>query len=109
MTLAAQRSPGGLQQLLRPVRSLAARLTAAEQTALAAALGAGDDTRPEPFRIAMAVLDLLSETATDCPLLVVVDDAHWLDQPSLDVLAFVSRRIESDPIVLLVARREGYP
>ena len=41
-------------------------------------------------------------------LLVVVEDAHWLDRPTADVLAFVARRIESDPIVLLAAARDGY-
>ena len=41
------------------------------------------------------------------PLLVIVEDAHWLDRPSSDVLAFVARRLESDPIVLLAAVRDG--
>ena len=57
----------------------------------------------------MAVLDLVSEVAGDAPLLLVVEDAHWLDRPTADVLAFVARRIESDPIVLLAAIRDGYP
>jgi predicted ATPase len=100
---------GGLHQLLRPVRSQAARLTAAHQAVLDAALGVGDDQSPEHFRIALAVLDLLSEASTDRPLLLVAEDAHWLDQPSVDVLSFVARRLESDPIVLLAAARDGYP
>ena len=100
---------GGLQQLLRPVRSHAAGLTATHQAVLDAALGIGDDQPPEHFRIALAVLDLLSDAATDSPLLLVAEDAHWLDQPSLDVLSFVARRLESDPIVLLAAARPGYP
>jgi DNA-binding CsgD family transcriptional regulator len=105
----AQLAFGRLQQLLRPVRSQAAGLTATHQAVLDAALGIGDDRPPEHFRIALAVLDLLSEAATDAPLLVVAEDAHWLDQPSMDVLSFVARRLESDPIVLLAAAREGYP
>ena len=99
----------GLQQLLRPVRSHAAALTATHQAVLDAALGIGDDSPPERFRVALAVLDLLSDAATDSPLLLVAEDAHWLDQPSVDVLGFVARRVESDPIVLLAATREGYP
>src|SRR5439155_10249877 len=47
--------------------------------------------------------------AGDAPLLLVVEDAHWLDGPTADVLAFVARRIESDPVVLLAATRDGYP
>ena len=99
----------GLQQLLRPVRLQAAGLTATHQAVLDAALGLGDDQPPEHFRIALAVLDLLSDAATDRPLLLVAEDAHWLDQPSVDVLGFVARRLESDPIVLLAAARDGYP
>jgi hypothetical protein len=56
----------------------------------------------------MAALDLVSEVASDAPLLLVVEDAQWLDGPTSEVLAFVARRIESDPIVLLVAIRDGY-
>src|SRR5215207_1033561 len=100
---------GGLQQLLRPVRSHAAGLTAAHRAVLDAALGVGDDRPPEHLRIALAVLDLLSDASTDSPLLLVAEDAHWLDQPSVDVLSFVARRLESDPIVLVAAAREGYP
>ena len=57
----------------------------------------------------MAALDLVSDVATDAPLLLVVEDAHWLDRATADVLTFVARRIESDPILLLAAIRDGYP
>jgi predicted ATPase len=57
----------------------------------------------------MAALDLVSEVAADAPLLLVVEDAQWLDRPTSDALAFVARRIESDPIVILAAARDGYP
>jgi hypothetical protein len=56
----------------------------------------------------MAALDLISEAASDAPVLLIVDDAQWLDRPTSHVLAFVARRIESDPIVLLAAIRGGY-
>jgi DNA-binding CsgD family transcriptional regulator len=39
------------------------------------------------------------------PALVVVDDAQWLDRASLATLAFVARRLASEPLVLLVAAR----
>ena len=98
----------GLHQLLRPVRDRAGELRDVQRAALDAAFGLTDEVAPEHFRIAMAVLDLFSDVATPVPLLVVVEDAHWLDRPTSDVLAFVARRIESDPIVVLVAIREGY-
>ncbi len=99
----------GLHQLLRPLRFRVADLPAAHRAALDGAFGLGGEPAPERFRIAMAVLDLLGEVATDAPLLVLAEDAQWLDRPTTEVLAFVARRLQSDPVVLLAAVREGYP
>jgi DNA-binding CsgD family transcriptional regulator len=41
------------------------------------------------------------------PLLVAGDDAHWLDRPSAEVLAFVSRRIATEPITVVLSLRDG--
>src|SRR6516165_10161329 len=98
----------GLHQLLRPLRFHVANLPAAQRAALDAAFGLGPEPAPERFRIAMAVLDLLGEVAAKAPLLILAEDAQWLDRPTMDVLAFVARRLQSDPIVLLAAVREGY-
>src|SRR6202521_2822678 len=99
----------GLHQLLRPVRGRAAELSAVQRAALDAAFGLTHEVAPEHYRIAMAALDLFSEVATDAALLLVVEDAQWLDRPTSEVLAFVARRIESDPIIMLAAARDGYP
>ena len=104
----AHLSFSGLHQLLRPVRTHSAGLLPAQRAALGAAFGLDDeDATGQHFRIAMAVLDLLSEAAATAPVLLVAEDAHWLDRPTLDVLAFVARRLESDPILLLAATRDG--
>ncbi|HEX4720295.1 MAG TPA: AAA family ATPase [Thermoleophilaceae bacterium] len=99
----------GLHQLLRPVRELARDLPPIQRHALDAAFGLTDQIALEHYRIAMAALDLVSEVATDAPVVLVVEDAHWLDPPTADALAFVARRIESDPVLLLAATRDGYP
>ena len=99
----------GLHQLLRPVRERAVELQPVQRDALDAAFGLTREVAPERYRIAMASLDLVSDVASDAPLLLVIEDAHWLDPPTADVLAFVARRIESDPVVLLAASRDGYP
>jgi DNA-binding CsgD family transcriptional regulator len=99
----------GLHQLLRPVRARAADLPPLQRAALDAAFGLTDEVAPEHYRIAMASLDLVSDVAGAAPLLLIVEDAHWLDAPTADVLAFIARRIEADPVVLLAAARDGYP
>jgi hypothetical protein len=83
----AQLAFAGLHQLLRPLRFRAAGLPAAQRAVLDAALGLGQEPAPERFRIAMAVLDLLGEVATGAPLLVVAEDAQWLDRETAEVLA----------------------
>ena len=99
----------GLHQLLRPVKGRAADLIPAHREALDAAFGITDGPAPDLFRIGMAALDLVSGVAHDTPLLLIAEDAHWLDRPTADVLAFIARRLDSDPIVLLAAVRDGYP
>src|SRR5437763_16085536 len=99
----------GLPQLLRPVRGRVADLPEVMRGALDAAFGLAPEVAPEHYRIAMAALDLVSEVASDAPLLLVAEDAQWLDRPTSEALAFVARRIASDPVILLAATREGYP
>jgi DNA-binding CsgD family transcriptional regulator/tetratricopeptide (TPR) repeat protein len=96
----------GLDQLVRPVLPLAERLPQRQADALLGALGLIDHVSSDRFLVAAATLSLLSEAAEDGPVLCVVEDAHWLDQPSSEVLAFAARRLEAEGIVLLAATRE---
>ena len=98
----------GLHQLIRPWLSQVDALPPLRRDAIRAAFGMSQSATPEPFMIAMAALDVLGEAAARAPLLLAVEDAHWLDRPTADVLAFIGRRVGSDPIVLLAAVREGY-
>jgi DNA-binding CsgD family transcriptional regulator len=97
----------GLHQLLRPLLDRASRLAGPQRSALLGAFGMAEVSSAEPFLIGLATLNLLADAATGAPLLLLVDDAHWLDEPTREVLAFVARRLESDPIVLLAAVRDG--
>jgi hypothetical protein len=41
--------------------------------------------KPDIFLSGLATPGLLAEAAEDAPLLLVVDDTHWLDRPSCEV------------------------
>lgn len=99
----------GLHRLLRPYSAGIADLPAPQAAALASAFGAGGASGPDLFLIALAALDLLAEAAADAPLLLAVEDAHWLDPDTCEVLAFVARRVDLEPIALLFALRDGHP
>jgi DNA-binding CsgD family transcriptional regulator len=100
----------GLHQLLRPVLSGAAGLPARQAEALLGALGLSTDPGPpDPLLTGVAVLTLLSDLSELSPVLVVADDAHWLDRSSLDALAFAGSRLDAERVVLLVGARGQAP
>src|SRR5580692_230232 len=100
----------GLHQLLRPVLPAAAGLPARQAQTLLGALGlAADPGAADPLLTGVAVLTLLSDLSERSPVLVVADDAHWLDRSSLDALAFAGRRLDAERVVLLVGARGHAP
>ena len=103
----AQLAFAGLHQLLLPLLGGLALLPDPQRRALETAFGIAGGDAPDLFLIGLAALGLVAERAAESPLLFVVEDAHWLDRPSAEVLQFVARRIESDQAVLLFAVREG--
>lgn len=61
----------GLHQLARPMLGRAGELPSRQRAALSAAFGMGEETTPEPFMIALAALNLLSDAAAVAPLLLL--------------------------------------
>jgi DNA-binding CsgD family transcriptional regulator len=52
----------------------------------------------------------LTANLADCsPLLIAVDDAQWSDSPSIQFLAYLARRLEDLPVLLVLAIRTGDP
>ncbi len=72
-----------------------------------AAFGMADRDSPDLFLIALAALNVLSEVAAQTPVLLVLEDAHWLDRSSTEVLTFVARRLDAEPVLILAAVRDG--
>jgi AAA ATPase domain len=100
----------GLHQLLRPVLPAAAGLPGRQAQALLGALGLSADPGPaDPLLTGVAVLTLLSDLSGRSPVLVLADDAHWLDRSSLDALAFAASRLDAERVVLLVGARGQAP
>src|SRR3984885_10268019 len=100
----------GLHQLLRPVLPIAVSLPARQAQALTGALGlTADPVAFDPLLIGVAVLTLLSDLSGQSPVLVVADDAQWLDRSSLDALAFAGSRLDAERVVLLVSARGQAP
>lgn len=99
----------GLAELLRPALSALDRIPAPQATALAGALALGPAGARDRFAIGAATLSLLSASAEEGPLALLVDDAHWLDRSSAEALLFAARRLLADPIALVITVREGQP
>jgi DNA-binding SARP family transcriptional activator len=65
------------------------------------------DPEAARFRLFEAVADLLRRAAAAQPTLVVLDDLHWADTPSLMLLQFLTRRLRDTPALVLGAYRDA--
>ncbi|MDX6318132.1 MAG: hypothetical protein QOD35_1532 [Nocardioidaceae bacterium] len=101
----------GLLQLLRPVLPLLDSIPGPQAAALSSALliEGRPETTPSRFAVGAATLSLLARAAEDAPLAVLIDDAHLLDQPSAEAVAFAARRLISDPVAIVVTVRPAEP
>lgn len=109
---------GGALQLFEPAvasltpehRSMILRGAAALADPLLRPEKAGQLPGPtHEFSVIHGLYWLAANLAEDRPLLLVVDDAHWLDEPSLQVCGYLARRIAELPIALVIAMRPSEP
>ena len=73
--------------------------------ALRVASGSSSGPPPDRFLVGLGVLGLLAAAGEDEPLVCAVDDAHLLDPESLDVMAFVARRLEAESVAVVLVGR----
>jgi AAA ATPase domain len=97
----------GLQLICSPLADGLGPLPDAQREALGTAIGLSEGLPPDRLLVGLATLSLLSNAAQVLPLLCIIDDAHWLDRSSAQVLGFVSRRLEAESIAFLFSERKG--
>jgi len=68
---------------------------------------AGSAVADDRYRAHRAMRALLALLATDRPLVLALDDLHWSDQASIDLVAALLRRGPSAPVLLVLAFRPG--
>lgn len=77
----------------------------------AAARGVLEDDAGAPEPITARLLGLVAVVEELCdeqgPLILAADDAHWLDDPTLDLLGLLASRVADLPLLLAVAARTG--
>ncbi len=94
----------GLAALCRPLADRLERLSPQRADAARSILDRGSGGRVgDRFAAYAGAFDLLVTTAAQTPLLVLVDDAHLLDDASGEAVAFIAQRLGTDAIALLVA------
>ncbi len=99
----------GALELLHPVLDLTAELPVPQRNALRGALALIPAEEVDRFAVCAATLRLLSVAASSAPVVLLIDDAQWLDSASLEALVFAARRIAGEPIGIVFAVREGVP
>ena len=62
-------------------------------------------SRSDRYRLFHAVEQVFFGLSAQAPLLIVVEDAHWSDDASLDFLLHLARRLLARPLVLLLTYR----
>jgi DNA-binding winged helix-turn-helix (wHTH) protein len=58
------------------------------------------------FRLFDEVAQLITSASSDAPRLIIADDVQWADDASLELLAYVTRSLKKQPVILAVAMRE---
>jgi DNA-binding CsgD family transcriptional regulator len=97
----------GLAEMITPLLDRLDDIPAVQADALRGALALGPSTAQDRFTVPAGLLSLLAVAAEDQPVLAIVDDAQWLDTPSLEGLLFAGRRLAAEGVAMLGALRDG--
>lgn len=99
---------GALHQAFWSPLSRSGTLSAHQRDALESALGVRSGS-PSGLAVGTAALALLEETVRTAPVLLLLDDLHWIDSSSATVFAFLHRRCAELPMAIVGATRPDGP
>ena len=95
-----------LAELLRPAEQEIDALPEPQARALRRALGLEEgDALVDGLAVGVATLGVFATLALRRPVLAIVDDLHWVDEPSRASISFVARHVSNLHIALLCAAR----
>jgi predicted ATPase len=92
---------GVVEQLARVAGPAGAPLTVADDLATPDGVPLDD-----PVTVGTRILRVFDVLGRGGPLILVIDDAHWADLPSLRALIFALRRMVADQLLALVVTRD---
>jgi len=96
---------GRLPAVLGPARAELTRLLP-ELASRAADLPPGSELdRASRARLFELVLGVFERLARERPLVLVVEDVHWADRSTLELLGFLARALRDDAVLLLITTR----
>ena len=103
----AELTLAGLQQLLgASIHSAHSTFPAHSATPSESPSACNKARRRTASSWALATLGVLCDMAEDGTLVCLIDDAQWLDRASIQVLAFIGRRLGAERFALVFAVRE---
>src|SRR6201991_1424788 len=96
----------GLAELVTPLLGHLDEIPGVQADAIRGALALGPATPTDRFTVPAALLSLLARAADERPVLVMIDDAQWLDDPSLEAFLFAGRRLHQEGVAMIAAVRD---
>ena len=98
----------GLQRIVQPLGAYLGGLAEPQRRALLRATADPDLRRSGAgsFALGLALLELVGVASRAAPVVLLVDDAQWLDPPTVELLGFLGRRLDAEGVALVLASRE---
>jgi DNA-binding CsgD family transcriptional regulator len=103
----AQLAYSGLATLMKALASLQVNVPEPHAKVLSDAIG--DGSSQGQLTVGGATLAALAAASEQAPVLLLVDDAQWVDDPSCAALAFALRRLPDEPVGAVIGERSGTP